>query len=178
MDVELLLTERQPPDEVSRRLVVQLREAIYVAESKRFLASRAKPVTAMDYKILGDSVIDTQANSLAANREARRYYELALTIDPTNNPALISRGYALVSELELTQQRCAPISSPTSRCCRERSFPSIRTARPDGSFARRRLVGMALGRGTRCERQVDRDRSRTRLGLQRKGESDAAIGTP
>lgn len=87
--------------ELAASIVVQLRDAIYLAETRRFVASGAAPSTPMEYKILGDKAIDQGANSLPANLAARRLYEAGAKVDADFVPGLISLGYTYVSELDL-----------------------------------------------------------------------------
>jgi len=88
--------------EIALRLVILLREAVYDAEAKRLLSSGASPTTPMEYKIFGDNATDTRFVTLASDRAARRYYEEALKLDPNFVPGLISVGYTLLTELDLS----------------------------------------------------------------------------
>lgn len=86
--------------DLASKLTIQLRSAIYDAESKRLIDGGGVAQTAMEHKMLGDFA-RKHFYSLDDERKARKHYEDSLAIDPNFVQSVISLAYTFLAEIDL-----------------------------------------------------------------------------
>ena len=86
------------PDAVRLRSADHIARAISAAERGRAVL-RPEPSSALDWVLRGNAVWTANGSTLKGAREARRFYDEALRIDPNSVPALTARTNSLHWEL-------------------------------------------------------------------------------
>jgi tetratricopeptide (TPR) repeat protein len=86
------------PDAPRIRTANHVNSAISAAEKRRAV-QRAEPASALNWVLRGNAVWTSNASTLKGAREARRFYDEALRIDPGFVPALTQRSNSLHWEL-------------------------------------------------------------------------------
>jgi adenylate cyclase len=98
------VTSAQVQHELAASLAYRLRGAVRDAEVRRIRADPSRAAGALELCLLGDAVWEQDASYMNGAREARRYYEQALKLDPNLMWALLSLADTLQTEIVLDPQ--------------------------------------------------------------------------